>query len=121
MRLNRFTLIALTAGVSIAAAQSKSMPETAPGSREIVPISANWHFQMDVNDLGEKERWYEKDCDRSAWAKATVQYSPEWLKFWLSQFQLYTRGQAHVQFTIDAIRAIMRATPHEEKRSSRSV
>ena len=72
MRLNRFMLIALTAGVSIAAAQSKSMPVAAPGSREIVRISANWHFQMDVNDLGEKEKWYEKDFDRSAWAKATV-------------------------------------------------
>src|SRR3954453_846881 len=72
MRLNRFMVIALTAGVSTAAAQSKSMPAAAPGSREIVLISANWHFQMDVNDLGEKERWYEKDFDRSAWAKATV-------------------------------------------------
>ena len=67
-----FHIVALTAGVSIAAAHSKNMPAAAPGSRKIVPISANWHFQMDVSDLGVKERWYEKELERSAWAKVTV-------------------------------------------------
>ena len=42
------------------------------GAREVVPISTNWRFQMDVNNLGENERWYGKDHDRSRWAKATV-------------------------------------------------
>ena len=42
-----------------------------------------------------------------------VAHSPEWLTFWLSQYQLYVAGQAHVRFTIEAIRAIMQAIPDE--------
>jgi beta-glucuronidase len=43
-----------------------------PGEREIVPVSANWRFQLDVTDLGEKERWPANDYDRSRWVRATV-------------------------------------------------
>src|SRR5579863_4971265 len=41
-------------------------------SREIVPVSAGWNFQIDVSDLGENEQWYENNFDRSAWAKVSV-------------------------------------------------
>jgi len=40
--------------------------------REIIQLSAGWSFQMDVSDIGEKEQWYGKNFDRSAWAKVSV-------------------------------------------------
>ncbi len=40
--------------------------------REIIQLSAGWSFQIDVSDIGEKEQWYGKDFDRSAWAKVSV-------------------------------------------------
>ena len=42
-----------------------------------------------------------------------VPHSPQWLAFWMSQFELYVAGQAHVRFTIQAIRAVMQAIPDE--------
>ena len=44
----------------------------APGSREIVPMPANWRFQIDVTDIGEKEQWYRRDFDRSHWSQVVV-------------------------------------------------
>jgi hypothetical protein len=44
---------------------------------------------------------------------ALVPHSPQWLTFWLAQFQLYVAGRANVRFTIEAIRAIMQAIPDE--------
>ncbi len=35
-------------------------------------ISANWRFQMDATDLGQKEQWYRPDFDRSAWRMVSV-------------------------------------------------
>jgi beta-galactosidase/beta-glucuronidase len=35
-------------------------------------ISANWRFQMDAADLGEKEQWHRPDFDRSAWGTVSV-------------------------------------------------
>lgn len=58
--------------VASAMANGQTKPAAAPGAREIVPISANWSFQLDVTDLGEKEQWYGKDYSRSQWAKVTV-------------------------------------------------
>lgn len=52
--------------------QMKPAPAAAPGAREIVEISNGWRFQMDVPNIGEKERWYSADFDGSAWSKATV-------------------------------------------------
>jgi beta-glucuronidase len=72
MHLNRVVLLWLAAGLSTAGGQTKNAPVPAIGARETVSISANWRFQMDVNDLGEKEKWYGHDFDRSQWAKATV-------------------------------------------------
>src|SRR5574340_1705048 len=44
----------------------------APGTREIVPASAGWRFQLDVTNLGEKEPWYGKDYDRSRWMSVAL-------------------------------------------------
>ena len=41
-------------------------------ARESVPVAANWRFQLDVPDLGEKEQWQRPAFDRSAWARASV-------------------------------------------------
>ena len=38
-------------------------------------------------------------------------HSPAWLAFWQRQFQLYETGQEHVRLTLEAVRAIMQATP----------
>jgi hypothetical protein len=51
---------------------------------------------------------------RSTDGSGLVPHSPAWLKFCLSQFHLYNTGQPYVTFTIDAIRAIMQATPDED-------
>jgi hypothetical protein len=51
---------------------------------------------------------------RSTDSSRLVPHSPEWLEFWLRQFHLYNTGQPYVTFTIEAIRAIMQATPDED-------
>jgi beta-glucuronidase len=56
----------------VAGGQPRSASTPAPGEREILPVSANWRFQLDVTGLGEKEQWYGKDHDRSRWARAIV-------------------------------------------------
>ncbi|MGO9232074.1 MAG: hypothetical protein ACLQKA_23000 [Bryobacteraceae bacterium] len=38
-------------------------------------------------------------------------HSPAWLEFWQRQVHLYDTGQPHVQLTLDAVRAIMQASP----------
>lgn len=38
--------------------------------RKTVTLSTNWRFQLDVKDIGEKERWFAKDL--SDWGKVTV-------------------------------------------------
>jgi beta-glucuronidase len=55
-----------------ASGQTRPASDPAPGGREIVQISANWRFQLDVTDQGEKEQWYGKDYGRSRWARAIV-------------------------------------------------
>ena len=52
---------------------------------------------------------------RSTDSSRLVPHSPEWLQFWLKQFHLYDTGQPYVTFTVEAIRAIMRATPDEDE------
>src|SRR5689334_3034963 len=42
------------------------------GARDVVALAANWRFQIDVTDLGEKEEWYRRDLDRSRWRRAVV-------------------------------------------------
>ena len=44
----------------------------APGAREVAAISANWRFQMDVTDLGDKEQWFRPGFDYAQWAKVSV-------------------------------------------------
>ena len=38
--------------------------------RKIQVLSDNWKFQIDVRDIGEKERWFKKDL--SDWGSVTV-------------------------------------------------
>ena len=38
--------------------------------RKIRVLSDNWRFQLDIKDLGEKERWFDKDL--SDWGSVTV-------------------------------------------------
>ena len=40
-----------------------------------------------------------------------VPQSPEWLAFWQQQFHLYEHGEEHVRLTLEAVHAIMQATP----------
>ena len=38
--------------------------------RKTVTLSTNWRFQLDIKDIGEKERWFAKDLND--WGKVTV-------------------------------------------------
>ena len=58
---------------------------------------------------------------RSTDSSRLVPHSPEWLQFWLKQFHLYDTGQPYVTFTIEAIRAIMRAIPDEHEAADSEV
>ena len=40
--------------------------------REIVTLSENWRFQLDIRDIGEKEGWFKDTFDRDPWAKVLV-------------------------------------------------
>ena len=40
--------------------------------RESVVLAKPWHFQMDTDDLGEREQWYRPGFDYSAWSKVAV-------------------------------------------------
>jgi beta-galactosidase/beta-glucuronidase len=40
--------------------------------RESVILAKPWHFQMDTDDLGEREQWYRPGFDYSAWSKVAV-------------------------------------------------
>jgi beta-glucuronidase len=44
--------------------------ETRQSVREIQVLSGNWRFQLDVRDIGEKERWFDKEL--SDWGSVTV-------------------------------------------------
>jgi beta-galactosidase/beta-glucuronidase len=56
----------------LSAAVAGGQTGLAPGAREIVPIPANWRFQIDVTNIGEKEQWHRRDFDRSHWARTVV-------------------------------------------------
>src|ERR1017187_4573220 len=43
-----------------------------------------------------------------------VPHSPQWLAFWQQQFHLYDTGQPHEQLTLEAVRAVMQATPDDD-------
>jgi beta-galactosidase/beta-glucuronidase len=70
----RLACVCLAACVTAATVggQTKAGTLVPPGTRGVVRISANWRFQVDPPDLGEKEQWYAKDFDRAAWAKVVV-------------------------------------------------
>jgi beta-galactosidase/beta-glucuronidase len=49
-----------------------SIGNAASSPRESAEIKTGWRFQMDGADIGEKEKWYDVGCDRSAWAEVSV-------------------------------------------------
>ena len=71
MKLNRVLSICLAAcAVAVPSDQTKTAP---PGAREVVPVSANWRFQIDVTNLGENRAMVrEGTFDRSAGVQAAV-------------------------------------------------
>jgi beta-glucuronidase len=40
--------------------------------REVREVTSGWRFQVDVRDMGERERWYEAGTDRSGWREVEV-------------------------------------------------
>jgi len=58
---------------------------------------------------------------RSTDGSRLVPHSPEWLTFWLKQFDLYVAGEPHARFTIDAMRAIMQALPDQDEAADSEV
>jgi beta-glucuronidase len=46
--------------------------ERMTSSRDIARLTGDWHFQIDVLDVGERENWQAPNFDRSAWAKIDV-------------------------------------------------
>ena len=40
--------------------------------RESMVLAENWRFQMDTEELGEREQWYRAGCDYTAWSKVVV-------------------------------------------------
>src|SRR5689334_5828580 len=57
--------VGLLMGSHVACAQD-------PGPRAIREIASRWRFQVDVRDVGERERWYDAGFDRSRWRAAEV-------------------------------------------------
>ena len=51
---------------------------------------------------------------RSVDGSGLVPHSPQWLAFWQQQFHLYETAQPHAQLTLEAVRAIMQATPDDD-------
>ena len=52
-------------------ANEPEAPLPAPASRSSVELT-NWHFQIDVPDVGEKENWQATTFDSSKWTKVEV-------------------------------------------------
>jgi beta-galactosidase/beta-glucuronidase len=44
----------------------------AQGTRESLEIKAGWRFQIDSQDIGERDHWFEAAFDRSAWKDVEV-------------------------------------------------
>jgi beta-glucuronidase len=42
------------------------------GPRAVREIADGWRFQIDVRDVGERERWYDPGFDRSGWRETAV-------------------------------------------------
>ena len=51
---------------------------------------------------------------RSVDGSRLAPHSPQWLAFWQEQFHLYDTGQPHAQLTLEAVRAVMQATPDDD-------
>ena len=51
---------------------------------------------------------------RSVDGSGLVPHSPAWLESWQRQVRLYETGQPHVQLTLEAVRAVLRAIPDRD-------
>jgi beta-galactosidase/beta-glucuronidase len=65
--LRPILLYLVTIGLSNAGAAP-----TSPGPRTVQELATGWHFQIDVHDQGETERWFALERDRSAWREVLV-------------------------------------------------
>jgi beta-galactosidase/beta-glucuronidase len=63
-------IIILTGCQSSDKHDSKSEPGEEKSVRKTTTLSDNWRFQVDIKDIGEKERWFAKDL--SDWGRVTV-------------------------------------------------
>jgi hypothetical protein len=50
---------------------------------------------------------------RSTDVSGLIPHSPEWLKFWIRQVELYMANQEHVPLTMEAVRAYMQSVPDD--------
>jgi beta-glucuronidase len=57
-------------GTLLILAAALAAATTAP--RQTVALSSDWRFTVDIEKIGETERWFREDFDRSAWSKAVV-------------------------------------------------
>ena len=57
---------------------------------------------------------------RSVDGSGLAPHSPAWLAFWQHQFQLYETGQPHALLPLEAVRAIIWATPDEGDEGARA-
>jgi beta-glucuronidase len=63
-------IILLAAGAWRIGSPAVIADESSP--REVRRITSGWRFQIDVRDIGERERWYGTGFDRSGWREAEV-------------------------------------------------
>ena len=73
--MNTLPKVALAIVCSLQLAEAALLsaePQRPAGLREEVPITTGWGFQIDVADLGQKERWFDGSFDRLGWAKVKV-------------------------------------------------
>ena len=69
--LARIVAAGLVFGVGLIAG-AKEEPPSDGSPREASTITTGWHFQIDVRDLGERERWNTAGFDRSGWSSVEV-------------------------------------------------
>ena len=64
-----FSILAITAASLVADTEVGTFTS---GAREEPEISAGWRFQIDSQDIGEHDRWFDAGFDRSGWKEVDV-------------------------------------------------
>ena len=73
MRNQRSHTLFLLLAVGFSAGHAAAGAEpAASGPREIVDLSSGWRFQIDTNDQGEREHWFDPGHDRAGWREVKV-------------------------------------------------